>query len=253
MGFPLAEDARATLGYSLISMEIRDTTATTSPIVVAEEGTEITSAISFGLIIDKRNSSFDPSSGYILRLNTEYAGLGGSANFSKSTIRVKGYFNLFDEALILSADLEGGALFSLGGGNSRITDRFQLGGSSFRGFSVGGLGPRDNNGAGINDSLGGNFYALARLDASFPIGLPSDVGIRGGFFIDAGSVWGLDDGIPAGASGIIDDSAQLRATAGFAIYWDTPIGPLVFNWSNPFLTVDGDSTQTFSVSVQTGF
>jgi len=113
------------------------------------------------------------------------------------------------------------------------------------------LGPRDSIGA-INDSLGGNYYAVARLDATFPVGLPKELGIRGGLFIDAGSVWGMD-GNPIGSSGAIDTSAQLRAAAGFALYWDTPIGPLVFNWSNPILAVVGDETQSFSVSVKTAF
>ncbi len=251
--FPLAEDARASIGYRLVSTEIRDTVfGTTSPIVTAEEGTVVTSSLTFGVSLDRRNSAIDPTSGYILRLNTEYAGLGGSTQFSKSTLRAKGYVNLFDEALVLSADLEGGALFALDGGASRITDRFFLGGQSFRGFARGGVGPRDDDGGSINDSLGGNFYAIARLDASFPVGLPDDLGIRGGLFIDAGSVWGMD-GAPFGASGAIDTSAQLRATAGVALYWNTPIGPLVFNWSKPFVTVAGDETQSFSVTVKTGF
>ena len=238
--------------YDLISEEIRDPGADASVLIVGDVGTVVRSALRFAISYDGRNSQLDPTSGYILRLGAEYAGLGGNANYAKATARAKGYFNLFDEALVFSADLEGGALYALGGGNSRITDRFFLGGSSFRGFAVGGLGPRDNNGLGVNDSLGGNFYAIARLDASFPVGLPPELGIRGGLFIDAGSVWGMD-GAPVGDSGPIDTSAQLRAAAGFALYWDTPIGPLVFNWANPLASVVGDETQTFSVSVKTAF
>ena len=252
ISFPLSERTRASFTYELESEEIRDTIpGTTSPIIIAEEGTSVRSAVRFNLSHDRRNSGFDPSSGYVLRLGAEYAGLGGDANYTKATARAKGYFNLFDEALIFSADLEGGALFSNGGSESRVTDRFFLGGNSFRGFNVGGLGPRDNNGT-VNDSLGGNYYAVARLDANFPIGLPQELGIRGGLFIDAGSVWGMD-GAPVGASGAIDATAQLRAAAGFALYWETPIGPLVFNWANPFLTVDGDETRSFNVSVKTAF
>ncbi|NOR62511.1 MAG: outer membrane protein assembly factor BamA [Rhodobacteraceae bacterium] len=251
--FPLSERTRMSFTYDLISEEIRDTVVgTTSPITIAEEGTEIRSALRLNLSHDRRNSPLDPSAGYILRFGAEYAGLGGSANYTKATARAKGYFNLFDEALIFSADLEGGALYSNGGAGSRITDRFFLGGGTFRGFNVGGLGPRDDDGGTVNDSLGGNYYAIARLDASFPIGLPQELGIRGGLFLDAGSVWGMD-GVPVGASGAIDTTAQLRASAGFALYWDTAIGPLVFNWANPFLTVAGDETQSFSVSVKTSF
>ncbi len=252
LSFPLSERTNVSFIYDLISEEIRDPGADASVLIVGDVGTVVRSALRFAISYDGRNSQLDPTSGYILRLGAEYAGLGGNANYAKATARAKGYFNLFDEALVFSADLEGGALYALGGGNSRITDRFFLGGSSFRGFAVGGLGPRDNNGLGVNDSLGGNFYAVARLDASFPVGLPPELGIRGGLFIDAGSVWGMD-GAPVGDSGPIDTSAQLRAAAGFALYWDTPIGPLVFNWANPLASVVGDETQTFSVSVKTAF
>ncbi len=252
ISFPLSENTRASFTYDLISEEIRDPGADASPIIVSEVGTVVRSALRFGLSHDNRNSNVDPTSGYILRFSAEYAGLGGDANYAKATARAKGYFNMFDEALVFSADLEGGARYDLGSGGSRITDRFFLGGGSFRGFSVGGLGPRDNDGGSTNDSLGGNYYAVARFDASFPVGLPPELGLRGGLFLDAGSVWGMD-GTPVGASGAIDTSAQLRATAGVALYWDTPIGPLVFNWANPLVTVTDDETQTFSVSVKTSF
>jgi outer membrane protein insertion porin family len=252
LAFPLSENTRVSFSYDIISEEIRNPGANASPIILGEVGTEIRSAVRLNVTHDRRNSAFNPTSGYILRLDAEYAGLGGDANYTKATARAKGYFNLFDDALIFSADFEGGALYSQGGSSSRITNRFFLGGGSFRGFNVGGLGPRDNDGALVNDSLGGNYYAVARLDATFPLGLPQEIGIRGGLFLDAGSVWGLD-GTPIGASGAIDTSAQLRASAGFALYWDTPIGPLVFNWANPFLQVAGDDAQTFSISVKTSF
>jgi len=253
IAFPLSERTQASFTFDLVSAEIRDTVAgTTSPIIIAEEGTVVRSGLRFNISHDRRNSPTDPSSGYVLRFGAEFAGLGGSANYTKATARAKGYFNLFDDQLIFSADLEGGALYSFGSG-SRVTDRFFLGGNSFRGFNVGGLGPRDNQTATTNDSLGGNYYAVARIDASFPLGLPQELGIRGGLFLDAGSVWGMD-GTPVGSGGaLIDTSAQLRASAGFALYWDTPIGPLVFNWANPFLRVAGDIPQTFSVSVKTSF
>jgi len=253
ISFPLSDRTRASFSYDLVSEEIRNPGTDASPIIVGDVGTEVRSALRFNVSHDRRNSTFDPTSGYILRFGAEYAGLGGTANYAKTTARAKGYVNLLDEAVILSADLEGGALYSLGGSSSRITDRFFLGGSNFRGFSVGGVGPRDNQVAATNDSLGGNYYAVARLDATFPIGLPSDLGIRGGLFVDAGSVWGMD-GTPIGSNGVaVDTTAQLRAAAGFALYWETPIGPLVFNWSNPLVTVDGDETQSFSVSVKTAF
>lgn len=253
IAFPLSEKTKLSFSYNLQSETIRDTVAgETSPIIIAEEGRSLTSSLGFNLSHDHRNSAFNPTAGYILRFGGEYAGLGGDAQYTKATARAKGYFNLFDEAVVFSADLEGGALFTRGSSGTRITDRFFMGGSSFRGFNVGGLGPRDDDGGSVNDSLGGNYYAIARLDATFPIGFPQELGIRGGLFLDAGSVWGMN-GTPVGASGAIDTDAHLRASAGFALYWDTPIGPLVFNWSNPLRTVAGDQTQSFNISVKTSF
>ena len=253
MSFPLGPDTRMSLNYELVSEEIRDTIpGVTSPVIIAEEGSLVRSAIGFALTHDTRNDPFDPSTGYILRLTGQYAGLGGDANYLKATARAKGYLGLFDDSLVLSADLEGGALMSGETGGARVTDRFFLGGNSFRGFETGGIGPRDDDGGTVSDSLGGNFYAIARFDAQFPIGLPRDIGITGGAFVDVGSVWGMD-GSPVGASGAIDTEAYLRATAGVALYWQTPLGPLQFTWAYPLVQQPGDITQVFSVSVSTNF
>lgn len=253
LSFPLGPDTRMSVNYELVSEEIRDTIpGVTSNVIVAEEGTLLRSAIGFALTHDTRNDPFDPSTGYILRLTGQYAGLGGDANYLKATARAKGYLGLFDDAVVLSADLEGGALMSGSTGGARVTDRFFLGGNSFRGFETGGIGPRDD-GNNVSDSLGGNFYAIARFDAQFPIGLPRDLGITGGAFVDVGSVWGMD-GSPIGELGDpIDTAAYLRATTGLALYWQTPIGPLQFTWAYPLVQQPGDITQVFSVSVSTNF
>jgi len=253
LSFPLGPDTRLSLNYELVEEELRDTIpGTTSPVIIAEEGTVLRSAIGFALTHDTRNDMFDPTTGYVLRLTGQFAGLGGDADYVKVTGRAKGYLGLFGDSIVLSADFEGGALFSGASGGSRVTDRFFLGGTSFRGFDVGGVGPRDDDGGSVNDALGGNFYAIARFDAQFPIGLPRDLGFTGGAFIDVGSVWGMD-GAPFGASGAIDDAAYLRATAGLALYWQTPLGPLQFSWAYPLVQQPGDITQVFSVSVSTSF
>ena len=76
--------------------------------------------------------------------------------------------------------------------NSRVTDRFFLSTTQLRGFEYRGLGPRDL-GAANEDALGGNYYAVARFEADFPLGIPEEYGISGGVFLDVGSLWGLDN------------------------------------------------------------
>jgi outer membrane protein insertion porin family len=253
LGFPISENGRLTLRYRLSEDEIRDVADDTSPIIAREAGAELTSAFGFTYAFDRRNSVVDPTAGFILSLTQEFAGLGGDTRFSKTQASARAYTSLFDEDIVISATLEGGALFW--DGNSRITERFITGGDNFRGFARNGIGPRDRgivDGQQIDEPLGGNYFAVARLDATFPIGLPEEYGIFGGVFADAGSVWGLDD--TAGAGGEeVDDSFHLRASVGVSLIFETRFAPLRFNFARPLRTRPGDVDETFRFTIQTRF
>ncbi len=179
-------------------------------------------------------------------MDEELAGLGGDLNFSKTIVRAKGYTAFFDDSFVLSAELEGGALVSTDGSNSRVTDRFFLGGNTLKGFSNGGIGPRDTSTAN-NDALGGNYYGVIRLQGSFPIGFGEDSGIYGGLFAEAGSVWDL------GNIGVVDDDMYIRASSGVSLFWASPLGPLEFSYAIPILYEADDITQNFSVAISTRF
>lgn len=243
VAFPISENGRLEVSYNLSSDEIRDVDAGASILIVP--GKKTTSAVGLTYTLDQRNSPVDPSQGYRLRLSGEFAGVGGESQYSKARGTIKGYTSLLNEDVILSAELEAGALFYRDG-PSRITDRFFLGGDSLRGFARGGVGPRD-----AGDALGGNTYAVGRFEASFPLGLPEELGIFGGVFYDVGSVWGLDD--TAGSDGVVDDSRIVRSAAGVSLFWSTPIGPLRFNWARPLQKEDYDETEDFRITLDTRF
>ncbi|MEM9429042.1 MAG: outer membrane protein assembly factor BamA [Pseudomonadota bacterium] len=258
IGFPLSENSRLTVRATISQDELeRQSTDTISPILLREEGDLLTTSVGFTYTLDQRNSPIDPTAGFILQIDQDIATLADT-NYSRTRASGRAFTSFFEEDVILTAELEGGALFSFSD-ESRIIDRFTLGGDSFRGFSRGGLGPRDtctdcsgDDGlSDVDDSLGGNFFAVARFEASFPIGLPEQYGIFGGLFADVGTVWGLDD--TDGASGTVDDSAKLRSAIGASIFWDTVIGPLRFNYAIPIETVDGDDEERFRLTVDTRF
>lgn len=259
IGFPLSENGRLILRYRLSMDEIRDVSLDTSRIIQEEEGDMITSAIGATYTYDRRNSAVDPTGGFILTLNQEFAGLGGDIRHSKTRGTARVYQSLFDERVILSAELEGGMLLSRD--DTRITDRFTSGGDSFRGFSRNGLGPRDYCQTGdclapqqdveVDEGLGGNYYGVLRLDASFPLGLPEEYGIFGGVFADIGSVWGLDN--TAGSMGAVDDSMHMRSAVGVSLFVDTPFAPLRFNYAFPIDYQDSDERERFRFTVQTRF
>ncbi|NNU80709.1 outer membrane protein assembly factor BamA [Halovulum dunhuangense] len=256
LGFPLSEDGRLSVRLFVTQEEIDVDPTGVSPILQREAGTELSIGAGFTYTLDKRNSPVDPSAGFLLRFSQDFAGLGGDAQYSKSEALARAYTSILDEEVILTAELEAGALVSFND-STRITDRFVLGGDSFRGFSRGGLGPRDrctacgSGGEDIDDALGGNLYAVARFEATFPIGLPENLGIYGGVFADVGSLWDLYD--VAGASGTVDDSARLRSSAGVSLFWDTVIGPLRFNYAKPIDSVAGDEFEEFRITVDTRF
>ena len=159
---------------------------------------------------------------------------------------------VFSEEVTLRASLEAGAL-SYSSGNSRVTDRFLVGPNQLRGFDYGGIGPRELDGD-ADDPLGGEYFAVARFEAEFPIGLPDEYGISGGVFYDVGSVWGLSDATKSSATGtIVSEDFDARHVVGLSVFWDSAIGPLRLNFSEPLVKKSYDKPRTFNLTVSTQF
>nr|WP_325250422.1 outer membrane protein assembly factor BamA [Amylibacter sp.] len=258
--FPIGEYSRLNTSLLFSSDKvIADTDS--SPLIVAETGRRSTMGIGLGYTFDRRNSPVDPTGGFIFSIDQTLAGFAGDNKYYKAVANAKAYRSIFNEEVVLSAELEGGYLKGLGGNSTSIIDRFQLGGNTLRGFESYGIGPRDvgldTNGDSYDAALGGNFYALARLEASFPIGLPEEYGIHGGLFFDVGSVWGLDNTTATSGGNTSTASSadfELRSAIGVSIFWDTALGPLRFNFAKPLEYVEGvDSTESFNFTIDTRF
>jgi outer membrane protein insertion porin family len=262
IGFPLSEHGRLTVRYHLSKDSIYDVARDTSRIIQDEAGDLWTSSLGLTYAYDRRDSVVDPTAGFILTLNQDFAGLGGDTTYSKTRATARVYKSFFDDDLVLSAELEGGALYG-DAESTRITDRFNTGGDSFRGFARNGLGPRDYCSPDenvctrpqairdVDDALGGNYYSILRLDASFPLGLPEEYGIYGGVFGDVGSLWGLYQ--TNGSMGEIDDAMHLRSSVGVSLFVDTPFAPLRFNYAVPLEYEDYDELERFRFAVETRF
>ena len=69
-----------------------------------------------------------------------------------------------------------------------------------------------------------------------------------------GSVWGLSD-TAGGEDGSdeVDDAFYLRSSLGVSLFWDTPIGPLRFNFAKPIVKKDYDEEQPFDLTISTRF
>jgi outer membrane protein insertion porin family len=249
--FPISERGRLGVTYAVSKDTMRLPSAGLSPILVAEtaEGGLWSSGIGLAYDWDSRRSGIEESTFYLFRLGADVTGLGGDTRFLKFSGLGVVETRVLSDDVILRAELEAGAIGAVSGSEPRAIDRFTLNGQ-MRGFEPFGVGPRDT---GTDDALGGQYFAVARFESEFPIGLPEEYGITGGAFVDVGSVWGLPNTDGSGGPGSADDKLRLRATAGLSLFWDTPIGPLRFNFSTPLRKEDYDKRQSFDLTISTRF
>lgn len=224
----------------------------------SDVGTYITSSVGMTYAYDTRRNGPNPDQGFVFRFSQDIAGLGGDRQWARSTVLAGYERRVFNGDVTLRAEFEAGAAFHQSG-PSLITERFALSSDQFRGFDRYGVGPVAYGTDGTRNGLGGNFFAVARFEAEFPLGLPEDYNIHGGAYVDVGSVWGIDDpamaACPGGVAGTdcyIDDRS-MRAVAGLSLFWGSPLGPLRFNFSTPLQVADHDDTRRFDLSVATRF
>ena len=252
VGFNISSNTRVNLTYKFENIDV--TAVGSSEVLKQDIGQSTRSLIDFSLRHDKRDSIIKPTKGYIINFGSEIAGLGGDDQFLKSKASGKIYQGVFDNSIIFSTELEGGIL-SMGKGYSKVVDRFLLGGRSFRGFKYNGIGPRELNNGSHTIPLGGEKYAIARLAASFPLGLPRELGLYGSLFAEAGTLWDLktDPNISGLSDKVALTDRTIRTSIGFAMNWETPIGPLQFNWSRPQKYLEADDLEYFSLNLATRF
>ena len=244
MGYSFDEHWRQVWRYVIARRNIEDVEGGASLVIRDEEGERTESSIAQELSYDTRDSRFDPHEGMLGTLSTQFAGLGGNVKFLKTTLSGAYYVPLSEE-VTLSFLGEVGNITGIGE-DTRASDRFFLGGTSFRGFEFAGIGPRD---AVTNDALGGKNYYTATTEVSFPLGLPEDLQVRGRIFGIVGSVWDLDNSTTA----VIDDESSPRISIGTGITWVSPFGPVLIDLALPVIKEDFDERELLSFSFGTRF
>ena len=251
--FPISELGRLELRYRLSDDAVKNVDPASSDVLKREDaaGSLIGSSIGYSYTYDNKIGGLNPNNRLLLKFSQDFVGLGGDVKFIRTEGMAVAETKVLNEEVTLRAVFEGGAIATTGGYTSRVTDRYFANGN-IRGFEPNGIGPRDLSTGGNMDALGGNLYAVARFEADFPLGLPEEYGIKGGAFIDVGSVWGLDD--TAGSGGLaVDDSMKLRSAAGVSLLWDTALGPLRFNFSKALRKESYDKEQSFDLTISTKF
>ncbi|GAB3507679.1 outer membrane protein assembly factor BamA [Pseudoxanthomonas daejeonensis] len=124
-------------------------------------------------------------------------------------------------------------------------ENFYAGGTrSVRGFRDNTLGPRSEPIGGYRGQpLGGSLKTVGQIEMVFPRLFDSKAA-RVSAFVDFGNVYDGWDNF---------DANELRASAGVALLWRAPVGPISISYAYPFKKKDGDEIERLQFTFGGGF
>jgi outer membrane protein insertion porin family len=251
-------------------------------------GQFVTSQVGASISFDTRNDPFRPTRGWRAVLSTRFAGLGGDVNYYQAEASGAYYHPIIGKFVgVLKG--RAGYIDGYGGDDVRLSDRFFEGASSFRGFEVAGVGPRfvtrfdRQRNRPDGQSIGAKAYAIGTVEILLPLPLPKEYGIRAALFSDFGTVGLVDEStkfingdstffldvplLDADGAPVLDDMGNaivttlapvqdalaLRVTAGVSVSWDSPFGPVRFDFAKVLRKEIYDQTEGFRFSAGTSF
>lgn len=293
LAFPLTENSSFTTRYSLRQEDIEvpvgtctadtlqiSTSSLCDPTTGLPYDERISSILGYTFGWDKRNDPITPTRGFDLRFSQDFAGVGGDVQYLRTDVRGNVYRGLIP-GVIASGTLAGGYITGWGGDPVNINDRYFKGNFDFRGYDNAGIGPRiirreafENDNGTPDDtsddftdtrlrrfsSLGGNAFGLAAAEVSFPLGIDA---LLGSLFVEAGTVGLLDEEfINFDTAATLDnnelgdfivDELSVRAVAGASVFWESPFGPIRFDFTQPLIKYDYDERKSFQFTTRTRF
>ena len=223
-----------------ISSESLETTTDASEAYKKQEGSYFDTSFAYGLTFDKRNSAYQPSSGFYSNWYQQLPLVSENQTIVNGYI-ITGYKELADD-MIISTGIYSRAVNSLSNDDVRVSRRLYVPSSRLRGFESGKVGPKDGD-----DHVGGNYIVTFNTSSTIPFILQTQENMDLKLFFDAGNVWGVD------YSSTIDDSNTIRTSTGLALEITTPVGPLSFSFAQVLSKASTDKTESFKFQLGTTF
>ncbi len=220
------------------------------------QGPVLTSSVGYSLVYNTLDNNQNPTSGFLVTWAQDFAGVGGDVKYIKSTIDAKYYTPIVSDIVGLLR-VQGGMLNDWGNNGLRMLDHFQMGPNLVRGFEPLGIGPRDITPNSTQDALGGTKYWGVTAELQMPFWfLPKEVGLKGAVFADAGSLYDyqgptywpqIDQRV------LLDNENVVRTSVGVGLIWQSPFGPLRFDYAVPLTKGKNDRVQEFRFGGGTSF
>lgn len=245
-GYQITEHLTHALRYNLKNEEIKDVSEFASIYIKDQKGKNTVSLVGHSFIYDKLDNRLEPKKGYLLRFDQDLAGLGGNTKYISHTGNASYFVPLYKNDFILKLAGKAGIINGFGGKKVRLNDRFSMGQDLVRGFDIGGIGPRDIK---TTDSLGGNKFYGGTTELQIPLGLPSEVPVKGFVFHDFGSVFGLDIANKTN----IKDVNKIRASYGMGLSYKSPLGLITVSYGFPYKKEKFDEIRRFYINFGQSF
>jgi outer membrane protein insertion porin family len=229
-----ASGSRATYIDSFFTSEGLSSSATSADFVEYKVG----AAYSY----DTLNKAFLPTAGTRHRVSFDMSIPGSDLEYYTTSYLGETYVPVLDKedvSLKFKTRLGYGEGFGDSSGLPFLKNFFAGGIRSVRGYQYNSLGPLDNN----NEQVGGNVLVTGTAALQFPMpGVKETDQARLSLFSDVGQVY--NDSVELG---------DLRYSAGLALAWMTPIGPLSFTYASALNSESTDETEGFQFSIGSTF
>jgi outer membrane protein insertion porin family len=242
-GYPLSE--RSSLSFGVAAENVELETFANSPFAYQDFVAIYGNAYSYlpltaGWAHDSRNSLITTTEGALTRVSTE---LGvGDLNYYRVSLAQQ-YYHPLSRTFTLFVNGEYGVAGGLQDKPLPFFKNFYVGGpGTVRGYEPLSLGPKDP----LGNSLGGTRRIVGNVELLFPVpGAEQDRSLRLAAFVDAGQAYGDTEKVSL---------SELRFSAGIALFWSSPFGPLRISFAEPLNAVAGvDRTQRLQLTFGTGF
>jgi outer membrane protein insertion porin family len=236
-----------------------------NPIITAAalQGSATTSSVGYSFTYNTLDDALKPHKGVTFELDQDFAGFGGNVKYIRTVASYSYHHPVLWDDFIGKLSLSAGYIDGFDNEDIRLEDRFFRGGDTFRGFQIGGIGPRETSLNG-NNALGGDAYAIGSAELRLPDFLPADYGVGMSLFSDFGTLGHLDSyELPHGLSEncspfapqntvCIKDNMALRVSTGLAVSWKSPFGPVQIDFGIPVVREPYDKSQILYFSAGTG-
>lgn len=245
-GYRFTDDLSLSLTYTL--EEVDAALRRTDIEIRSLRQSGLTSSLRGTLSWDTRNNRLFPSQGQYSTLSVEHAApwLGSENAFSRLIARTRLYFPVMNN-VVFKTNLTFGYVMSGDKEPIPLFERFFVGGIyTVRGYERNTIGERlfitsSPDGGLTPITIGGDKELVFNAELEIPIFL--ELGIRGVLFFDAGRAWGVAE----------DIDLNLRMATGFGFRWQSPVGPLRFEWGIPLYREAGEEPMVFEFTIGNSF